>query len=256
MKILKFKKAKGNSYKILTQDGEYKLYDDIIIKHELLLKKEIDENSWQKVLKDNSELSSYYAGLKALEVRLRTAKELRSILSRKKFNDEEIEYAVKRITNEGYLNNKVYIEAYIHDKIALDIVGEQKILNDLKSLGFTEKEILPYLDTVDKNVYQDKIKKYIDKKAKANKKSVLEFKKKMVSELINKGFNKSDIESYLAVIDLKENEDVVEQLVLKLYRKYMRKYDEYTTIYKIKNYLYSKGYSAIDVEEIIKKASL
>ena len=31
MKILKYKKGKKNEYKILTDDGEYILYDDIII---------------------------------------------------------------------------------------------------------------------------------------------------------------------------------------------------------------------------------
>ena len=43
MKILKYKKIKGNEYKIITDKEEYKLYDDIIIKHELLLKKEINK---------------------------------------------------------------------------------------------------------------------------------------------------------------------------------------------------------------------
>ena len=41
MKILKYKKGKKNEYKIMTDEGEYILYDDIIIKYELLLKKEI-----------------------------------------------------------------------------------------------------------------------------------------------------------------------------------------------------------------------
>ena len=41
MKILKYKKGKRNEYQILTDEKEYTLYDDIIIKHELLLKKEI-----------------------------------------------------------------------------------------------------------------------------------------------------------------------------------------------------------------------
>ncbi len=41
MKILKYKKGKKNEYKILTDEKEYTLYDDIIIKHELLLKKRL-----------------------------------------------------------------------------------------------------------------------------------------------------------------------------------------------------------------------
>ena len=40
MKILKYKKGKRNEYQIITDKGEYVLFDDMIIKYELLLKKE------------------------------------------------------------------------------------------------------------------------------------------------------------------------------------------------------------------------
>lgn len=255
MKIIKYKKTSGNGYKVVTDKGEYKLYDDVIIKHELLLKKEITEKDWEKALKENSNLASYYACLKAIETRLRTEKELKKILNKKKFSQNEIDYAIKRIKSEGYLNNKVYIEAYIHDKLALDLVGEQKLIKDLEQLGFRTEEILPYIEKIDKDIYIDKIKKYVDKKAKANKKSVNEFKKKTMAELINKGFNKTDIQSYLNVLNLEENIDALEKQVLKLYHKYHQKNDDTTTFLKIKRYLYSKGYTLDDVEEIIKKAS-
>ena len=44
MKILKYKKGKRNEYQIITDKGEYVLFDDMIIKYELLLKKELKEN--------------------------------------------------------------------------------------------------------------------------------------------------------------------------------------------------------------------
>ena len=83
MKILKYKKGKKNEYKILTDEGEYILYDDIIVKHELLLKKEISKKEWDNIIKENNLLKAYYEGLKAIGVKLRTAKELKSLLSRK-----------------------------------------------------------------------------------------------------------------------------------------------------------------------------
>lgn len=255
MKIIKYKKATGNTYKVVTNKGEYKLYDDVIIKHELLLKKEITEKAWEKVLKENSNLSSYYACLKSIETKLRTEKELRNILNKKKFNQDEIAYAIKRIKEEGYLNNKVYIEAYIHDKLALDVVGEKKLVKDLEQLGFKTEDVFPYIEKIDKDIYIEKIKKYVDKKAKVNKKSINEFKRKTMTELINRGFNKIDIESYLDTLDLEEDLEVLERLVLKLYQKYCGKNDDATTILKIKKYLYSKGYTLVNVEEIIKKGS-
>lgn len=251
MKIKKYSKVKGNLYKIVTDKEEYKLYDDIILKYELLLKKEIDEKEFQKVLKENNLLASYYDSLKAIGVRLRTKKELNTILKKKGFNNEEISYAINRLDKEGYLNSKVYIEAYIHDRLNLYLEGELKILKDLEKLGFKETEVRPFLEKVDHNIYLEKIEKYIGKKAKVNKKSVNEFKRKTLNELINKGFLKSDIMIYLDNIKLEENEEVIKKLVNNLYNKYIKKYDENIVMYKIRSALYQKGYTDIDINKYL-----
>ena len=252
MKILKYKKGKRNEYKILTDEKEYILYDDIIIKYELLLKKEISKKEWDTILKENNTLKSYYEGLKAINTKLRSEKKLRDILKKKGYQSSEIDYALKRLNEEGYLNHKVYIEAYIHDALTLNIVGENKILKDLENLGFHNKEIKEELDKIDKSIYNEKIKKYIDKKLKANKKSANEFIKKITLDLINKGFNKEDITRYLNTLEIEDNEEEIAKIINKLYNKYINKYDLYTTKMKIKAYLYSKGYININIDEYIK----
>ncbi len=253
MKILKYKKGKKNEYKILTDEKEYILYDDIIIKHELLLKKEISKKEWEKVLKENNLLKAYYDCLKAINTKLRTEKELRAILKRKEYQTNEIDDAIKRLESEGYLNHKIYIEAYIHDAITLNMIGENKILKDLEKLGFTEKEIKEELKKIDKNIYLEKIEKYIDKKLKVNKKSANEFKQKITLDLINKGFYKEDITNYLNTLTIEDKEEEIEKIINKLYNKYINKYDLYTTKMKIKAYLYSKGYMNIDIDKYLKR---
>ena len=253
MKILKYKKYKGNEYKILTDEKEYILYDDIIIRHELLLKKEIKNQDWESILKENNLLKAYYDGLKAVSTKLRTEKELRALLKKKNYQSTEITYGIKRLEEEGYLNHKMYIEAYIHDALTLNVVGENKILKDLENLGFSSKEIEEELKKVDPQIYQEKIKKYIDKKLKVNKKSANEFMKKITYELINKGFNKSDITAYLSTLTIEDNDEEISKIVNKLYQKYINKYDLYTTKMKIKAYLYSKGYNNIDIDQYLKR---
>ena len=98
MKILKYKKGRKNEYKILTDEKEYILYDDIIIKHELLLKKEINPQEWDLILKENNLLKAYYEGLKAINTKLRTEKELKAILTKKDYQTKEIAYALDRLT--------------------------------------------------------------------------------------------------------------------------------------------------------------
>ena len=255
MKILKYKKVKGNEYKITTGDKEYLLYDDIIISHELLLKKEITSKEWNNILKENSLLKAYYDSLKLISTKLRTEKELYTILNKKEYTNKEIEYAINRLTKEGYLNHKIYIEAYIHDSLNLKIEGERKIKQELEKLGLPLKEIEASLCKVDKNIYLEKIEKYINKKLKVNKKSANEFKRKISMDLINKGFNKEDIDEYLQCIDIQDNEQELEKIINKLYQKYISKYDLYTTKSKIKLYLYTKGYINVDVDGYLKRVS-
>ena len=159
MKILKYKKGKKNEYKILTDDGEYVLYDDIIVKHELLLKKEINKKEWDNIIKENNLLKAYYDSLKLISMKLRTAKELKNLLGKKKYLAKEIEYAIDRLESEGYLNHQIYIEAYIHDALTLKLVGERKIRSELEKLGFKIDEINKYLSKIDPSIYQEKIKK-------------------------------------------------------------------------------------------------
>jgi len=251
MKILKYQKTKANEYKIITDKDEYKLYDDIIIKHELLLKKEISEKEFTNILNKNNMLKSYYSALKIVSLKMRSEVELKSLLKKKGYNTKEIDYAIDKLNKEGYLNHAKYIEAYIHDMLSLYLVGESKILNDLIKLGFNEQEILPFLNKVDKSIYLEKINKYVNKKIKSNKRSVNEFKKRTLTELLNKGFKKEDIVTILDNIEMEENKQEVEKLINKLYYKYINKYDFNTTKLKIKSYLYQKGYVDIDIDNFL-----
>lgn len=246
MKIIKYQKGKGNEYKITTNKGDYKLYDDVIIKYSLLLKKEINKAEFDKILLENNLLNAYYDSLKAISTKLRTEKEIRTLLNKKGYNEREISYAIDRLNKENYLNHKIYIEAYIHDMLNLYLVGEKKIMSNLMVLGFKEAEIAPFLSKIDKSIYQEKISKYVTKKAKTNKKSKIEFRRKITNELINKGFNKSDIEQCLDNIIIEDNPEEIKKLVTKLTTKYSRKYDESTVKLKVKSYLYQKGYYNID----------
>ncbi len=251
MKILKYKALKNHEYKIITDSNEYKLYDDIIIKYQLLLKKDICEVEFNNILKENNLIKAYYVGVSAITVKLRTEKEMITILKKKGFNNEEIKYAIDNLRKNHFLDHNLYIEAYIHDMLNMHLMGEKKIYNNLCNLGFMKEEIEPFLKAVDKSIYQDKIKNYINKKVKSNKSSIMEFKRKTLKELIDKGFEKGDITNYLDSLDIIEDEDMIKKLVNKLYNKYINKYDLYTTKLKIKNYLYQKGYNNINIDDYL-----
>ena len=167
MEIKSYKKKKSNLYEItFSNNTKINLYDDIILKYELLLKKEIDEKTLKEIIKDNSFLESYYLALKYLNVKLRTEKEIRKKL--KDYDNKVINYTIERLKKEGYLNDLVYIKAYINDSINLKLMGPNKITYELKKMGFKEDAINDYLSTFESEVWQNKIRKYITKKIQTN----------------------------------------------------------------------------------------
>jgi len=255
MKILKYQKLTNNEYKIITDTHEYRLYDDIIIEYGLLLKKEIDSKDMGTIIKKNNSLKGYYLALKTLSWKMRCEKEIKELLKKKGFFESEINYVLNRLNKEGYLNHETYIEAYIHDALNLNLKGELKIKKELLDLGFKENEINKYLAKVDPEIYHYKIKNYLAKKLKVHKSSALEFKRKVKVDLIKKGFYKEDIENLLQDMKILDNEEELLKIITKLYYKYMKKDDLYTTTLKIKNYLYGKGYHNIDIESYLKKIS-
>ena len=58
---------------------------------------------------------------------------------------------------------------------------------------------------------------------------------------------------FLNTLEIEENTQEIEKIINRLYNKYMNKYDLYTTKNKIRQYLYSKGYASIDIDEYIKR---
>ena len=67
MKIKSYKKKKSNIYEItLSNNDKISLYDDVILKYELLLKKEINKQLLDEIISFNSNLESYNIALKYL----------------------------------------------------------------------------------------------------------------------------------------------------------------------------------------------
>ena len=74
MKIQKYVKDKQNKYKVIIDDEEYILYDDVIIKYNLLAKSDIDAISLREIITFNDELKSYYESIKYINKKLRSEK--------------------------------------------------------------------------------------------------------------------------------------------------------------------------------------
>lgn len=240
MKIKKYIKVSSNKYKVILDNNDYLiLYDDVVLKFELLLKKEIDDID--KIKEYNNKYVLYDKVLSFISKKIRFEKEIRNYLSKYTNKEEDIEYIIKRLYENNYLNDKKYIKSYINDKINLYLDGPIKIKKSLINLGFNSEEIENELEVFNDDLINERISKYINKSLKNNNKSMYIFKNKMLVNLINLGYLKEDILRNLNLISfddsnlrLKEEE--------KLRKKYKNKYTGYELDMFIKRKLYEKGY--------------
>lgn len=251
MNIIKFEKIGKQKYKIYFDNEELILYEDVIIKYNLLSKKEVDLNFLDKVLKDNSFYEIYNNALNYIEIKMRSKKELYNYLLKKEYNSTDIDKVIKKLEEEDFINDKKFIQAFVNDRISLTLYGPLKIKRELINLDIDENEIDNYLSSIDEAIWIEKANKIISKKNKSNKKlsSVL-FKKKLLEDLYFLGYNKEQVLSLIENIDVDESQ-VLNVEFKKAYNKFSKKYDQSKINKYIKDYLIKKGFSYESISEEI-----
>ena len=242
MKIISYKKKNINTYEVTLSNNEsVVLYEDIILKYELLLKKDITKIELGKAKNENEKYFIYYEALKYISKKMRTEKEIRNKF--KEYQKDSLNYAIERLKKEKYLNNEIYIKAYINDIINLKYDGPLKIINNLNKLGFNNHEINNYLEFLDNDIWTTKINKIITKEININKKySSYLLKNKIQTKLINLGYSKELINNELNNYNFIDNHDIYIKEKEKATKKYSKKYSGYELEMKVKNYLYQKGF--------------
>ena len=144
MKIQRYKYLGNSKYKVIINNVEYILYEDIILKYDLLTKN-INEKDLINFLNENKKYEAYYTALKYIKTKLRTKKEVKEYLLKKNYNDSNIEYATRRLEQEKYIDERLYAKSYILDAINLKNIGPNMIIINLTTLGINKGTILDEL---------------------------------------------------------------------------------------------------------------
>ena len=245
MKIEKFKKRPNGLYTIyLDNFNTYDFYEEIILKYELLITKNIEEIKLNKIIDDNKNYESYYEALKTLKRTIKTKEEIIKLLKEKKYNKTSIEFAIKTLEKQGYLNDKNYAKSYVHNAIITSNKGPKKIEQELIKKGVTSLDYNEALEEFTNVLEKEKIEKLISKKIKSNhNKSAKILKQKIELDLINNGFSKDIIKEVLNSLNIEENDDIMKKEYQKYYNKLSKKYSGKELEYKLKQKMYSLGFN-------------
>ena len=236
---------KGIKYRILLEVGSIDTYEEIILKYNLLYKKDISEDLFNDILKENIYYDSYYKVLNLLNKKLRSRYEIENYL--KKQACPNIDKIINKLESIGLINDAKFAQAYTNDKINLSLDGPEKIRHNLEKLKVDSDIIDNVISKIDENIINEHLQKLISKKIKTSKYTGNVLRNKLKVYLVNLGYSYNDVNK--ALENIKGND--LSSEMLKIYNKLKLKYEGDTLKLKLKQKLYSKGFSVDEINNFI-----
>lgn len=251
MKIEGVKKTKNGKYRITFDNNEtLSTYDDVILNNGLLFNKEVDSDLLDKLNIETSYYDIYNKVIKFISRKLRSEKEIILFLDKNNVTYSDKKKIISKLKEIRLINDKVFANAYVQDRINLSTDGPYKIKNELVKNDIDDNIIDEVMSKIDESIVYEKLTKLIVKKINNNhNKSNYMLKQKIVGDMINLGYPK---EMIVDIIDsnLKSNKNVIENEYKKIYRKLEKKYEGEELERQVKIKLMQKGFSSEDINII------
>ena len=189
MKIIKYEKKGNNTYKIYLENNQtINVYEDVILKNNLLYKKELDQKLLEKISNDNLYEDIYNKCVKYISIRLRSIQEIKEYLRKKEIDESLIEYTIDKLLKNNLLNDEKFTKAFINDKLNFTTMGPYRIEQELKKHKIDSNIIYKYLSDIDNEMIDNKINKQITKLMKTNKKKQ-NIRNKIYMNLLSLGYS-------------------------------------------------------------------
>ena len=197
MEIVKYiKKGNGNYQIIFDNEKKINIQEDVIIKNNLLYKKEIDNDLLLKIIVENEEYEIYNKCVNYIGVRLRSINEIREYMARKDISLEKQEEVIERLLKNKLLDDSVFARAFIKDKMNFTTMWPYRIELELKKHKIDDKIIKKYINEIDRDMIYDKIDRQINKLIKSNK-NKSNLRNKIYNNLLGLGYSSEMVVSMI-----------------------------------------------------------
>ncbi|MBD9085398.1 hypothetical protein EGP64_01875 [bacterium] len=253
MKIEHIKKLKSGKYKIDLENGtSISLYDEVILKYNLLYHKEIDLSLLNELDQDNLFYTLYNKALKYVLYKVRSENEIKEYMNKLDISLENQNRIMDKLKQNNLLNDNTFIQSFVSDKVHLSNEGPNKIKNELLKHKVDQHRVEEELQKYEDSVFEEKLRKMIEKKVSSNhSKSLYMMKQNLLNYFVNLGYDYDMILLNLNSIQL-DNQKVIQKEYQKLFQRLSKKYQNEELNYQIKNRLYAKGFSTDEIQNVIK----
>ena len=251
MLIKSIRKMNTGKYQILFVNGDKLVtYDEVIIKNNILYKKELSSKEINDIQSLNSFYDVYNNTLKYILKKMKSIKEINEYLKKYDLSDSDKNKIIDKLKNNNMLNDEKFVKAYIYDKVYLSNYGPYKIKKELIRHNIDESLIDSEIDKIDKEEFKKKLIRLINKKLILSKTSNYNTRQKIYSEMQNLGYSIDMIDT--CFINKRDDYLFLKKEYTKLYNNLSKKEQDINKInLKIKQKLYQKGYSLSDIDKVI-----
>ena len=173
---------------------------DTCVKNGIKAGKEFNEEELSRVIFESECQRAMGKAAKYMTKALKTTKQIKDYLKTKGYDGNVIDYCIAKLGEYNYLDDEVYVKAYIKDKGST--CGVHKLRAGLTKKGISSKLLDEIFESYESNL--DDIRKLALKKL-ANKPKTYENLSKTFAFLSNLGFEYDDIKR--VINELRENDD-------------------------------------------------
>lgn len=191
-RITKIEYQKKNKDRVnIYLDDEFAFGVDlnIMIKYALAKNMELDDDFINEIIVAEDEKKVFNYAVSILSRAPKSKREIKTKMTEKGYESEIIDKVIEKLISYKYIDDEMYSEAFIRDKINFSKYGKRKIQEGLYSKGIN-KEIIQ--DKLKEISYEDELKRAEELAAKKlrtlTKEEPMKKKMKIYNYLLNKGF--------------------------------------------------------------------
>ena len=199
MKILAIKlnnKRNTNIFNVKTDESEYVLHSDIIVKHSLSLG-DVDEKIFSLAVNESNTLIATEKAMKYLSSKLKTEQQLKDYLYKQGYHKQTVNAVIEKLKDYGLIDDSKFAKSYVRSNPNF---SKNKLKQKLISFGVKQNILDDILCDIDDG---ETCLKDASKFMK-NKELDTKTKEKLTRHLVSKGYGYDTIKSVFNKLNFDE----------------------------------------------------
>ncbi|MEJ8777429.1 recombination regulator RecX [Pseudogracilibacillus sp. ICA-222130] len=241
-------KKSTNRYNIFINEAyAFSVDEDTLIKEHLHKGQLLTEEDISRIQQTETRQQAYLLGVNYISYRMRSCKELYHYLQKKEVDPVMIDRTMERLIHEKLLDDEMFANAFVKDRILLTSKGPNVIKKELMEKGVSPSIIEKVLQQYTREIQFKKVYKFAEKEFRKKSKHPYKKRKEQITlTLLRKGFSNDVIVDAIAEIPVEMDDEIENEKLAKqgekLYRKLEKKYEGYELKERLKASLYQKGF--------------